>query len=122
MNDMKNKYITLFCLILCTLVGFTTPTQSQEKASIRISGNGERAMLNTGWYARRANEIKTDGNQLSLSAFNSDGWMKATVPGTVLTTLLDNNLFPAPEFGMNNELIPDIHDTITVLLKSRRVL
>lgn len=108
---MKNKYTTLFWLILFLWTGFTGPVHSQEHISIRIPGNGEKTVLNTGWYARRANEVTSDGNQLSISAFNSDGWMKATVPGTVLTTMLNNNLFPAPEFSMNNELIPDIYET-----------
>ena len=67
-------------------------------------------MLNTSWYARRSNEVKLDGNQLSLLPFNPVGWMKARVPGTVLATMLDNQMFPAPEFSMNNNLIPDIHE------------
>ena len=29
---------------------------------------------------------------------------------TVLTTLLENHMYPAPEFGLNNNLIPDIHE------------
>jgi hypothetical protein len=37
--------------------------------------------------------------------------MKARVPGTVLTTLMENNLFPPPEYSMNNNLIPDIYET-----------
>lgn len=35
--------------------------------------------------------------------------MPATVPGTVLTTLLNNKKIPDPFYGMNNELIPDIY-------------
>jgi len=108
---MKNKCPTLFHLVLFLLLGFSVPIHSQERVSIRVPENGEKAVLNTGWYARRANEVKVDGNQLSMSAFNPDGWMKATVPGTVLTTMLNNNLFPAPEFSMNNNLIPDIYET-----------
>jgi len=65
--------------------------------------------LNTGWYARRANEVLVDGNTLTAKPFDLTGWMKAKVPGTVLTTLLENNVFPAPEFSMNNMLIPDIY-------------
>lgn len=37
--------------------------------------------------------------------------MPATVPGTVLTTLLNNKKVPDPFFGMNNEQIPDIYKT-----------
>jgi mannosylglycoprotein endo-beta-mannosidase len=37
--------------------------------------------------------------------------MPATVPGTVLTTLLNNQKIPDPFWGMNNEHIPDIYKT-----------
>jgi hypothetical protein len=78
---------------------------------VQLPDAGEKTLLNSGWYARRANEIKIDGNILSSSRFNSSGWINARVPGTVLTTLLENNYFPAPEFSMNNNLIPDIYET-----------
>jgi hypothetical protein len=68
-------------------------------------------LLNSGWYARRANEIKVDGNVLSASPFNPAGWISARVPGTVLATLLEHGHFPAPEFSLNNHLIPDIYET-----------
>ena len=37
--------------------------------------------------------------------------MPATVPGTVLTTLLNNNKVPDPFYGMNNKYIRDIYET-----------
>lgn len=37
--------------------------------------------------------------------------MPATVPGTVLTTLLNNQKVPDPFYGMNNERIKDIYST-----------
>ena len=39
--------------------------------------------------------------------FDTSEWFDATVPGTVLTTLVDNGVFPDPYFGVNNLLIPD---------------
>lgn len=51
-----------------------------------------------------------DGNRLSAVPLDKTGWLPARVPGTVLTTLLENGLYPAPEFGLNNNLIPDIHE------------
>lgn len=86
-------------LLILWIISFTT----------LVSGN-ERIILNHGWSARRANEVAADGNTLTSSSFDRSGWMDATVPGTVLTTMLDNGLFKAPEFGLNNELIPDISD------------
>jgi hypothetical protein len=98
-------------MILCSAIGLfgglTAPVCSQ---SVRIPEAGQKALLDGGWFARRANEIKVDGNRLTAAAFNPEGWMKARVPGTALGTMLENNLFPAPEFSMNNERIPDIYE------------
>lgn len=100
---------TSFYLFICLLFGLVNPVFSQSEP-IALPDIGEKALLNSGWYARRANELLPDGNRLSASSFNPEGWMKAKVPGTVLTTMLENNLFPAPEFSLNNNLIPDIND------------
>ncbi|MDR3339676.1 MAG: beta-glycosidase [Candidatus Symbiothrix sp.] len=103
---MKQK--TVFTLFLLLTV---YPVYSQQNEKIQLPNTGEKEILNSGWLARRADEIKIDGNQLSISPFNPAGWMNAKVPGTVLTTLLENKIFPAPEFSMNNELIPDVYET-----------
>ena len=41
--------------------------------------------------------------------FNTAGWYAATVPGTVLTTLVNNHVYPEPLYGENNrpEVIPE---------------
>ena len=71
----------------------------------------DRHALNTGWFCKRADSVHAGGESLSLQSFTKENWMPATVPGTVLTTLLDNKKIPDPFFGMNNELIPDIYKT-----------
>jgi hypothetical protein len=83
---------------------------SQSPGHISIPNPGGKTLLNSGWLARRANEVKADGNTLTAQPFNPSGWMKAAVPGTVLTTLLNNGLFAPPEFSLNNNLVPDIYD------------
>ncbi|NML21971.1 glycosyl hydrolase [Pseudoflavitalea sp. G-6-1-2] len=70
-----------------------------------------RIELNTGWYCRNISEVKTDGAALSDAGFELKEWLPATVPGTVLTTLLNNKLVPDPFIGMNNQRIPDIYAT-----------
>ncbi|MBT1709307.1 glycosyl hydrolase [Fulvivirgaceae bacterium PWU5] len=67
--------------------------------------------LNKAWKARRASEVQEDGAALSRAAGSLTGWIPARVPGTVLTTLLENGLVPDPFYGMNNERIPDIYKT-----------
>ena len=45
---------------------------------------------------------------LGGSSNSSDAkWLAATVPGTVLTTLIDRGVYPDPDFGLNNLAIPE---------------
>jgi hypothetical protein len=55
--------------------------------------------------------VTSNGEKISDSSYKLSGWLQATVPGTVLTTLLNNKLVPDPFWGMNNKKIPDIYDT-----------
>lgn len=66
--------------------------------------------LKDGWKCIKASFVKEDGNTISSSAYNLSKWQNATVPGTVLTTMLNNKEVPDPFYGMNNEKIPDIYD------------
>ena len=47
------------------------------------------------------------GAKISLPGFNDATWLPATVPGTVLTTLIDRGIYPDPDFGLNNLAIPE---------------
>ncbi len=67
--------------------------------------------LNTGWKCGKATDIHTDGASISKNNFPINNWENATVPGTVLTTQLNNKQVPDPFYGMNNERIPDIYKT-----------
>ncbi|MEI3800277.1 MULTISPECIES: glycoside hydrolase family 2 protein [unclassified Chitinophaga] len=77
---------------------------------LRLSAQ-EKYELNSGWQCNNIAGVKVTGQQLSDPAYTLSGWTPATVPGTVLTTLLDNKQVPDPMYGMNNEKIPDIYHT-----------
>jgi len=67
--------------------------------------------LNTGWKCINHGKLSAGGEKISQPSFVLKNWMPATVPGTVLTTLINNKLMPDPFYGMNNERIPDIYRT-----------
>jgi len=67
--------------------------------------------LNQGWFCKKVSDVKEDGTKLSQYNFSVKNWMPAVVPGTVLTTLLENKKVPDPFYGMNNNKIPDIYFT-----------
>lgn len=80
-------------------------------AGISISNAQNIEELNSGWKCMKASLVKADGNILSTTKYDIDKWESATVPGTVLTTMLNNKEIPDPFYGMNNEKIPDIFNT-----------
>ncbi|CAD5181350.1 unnamed protein product [Musa acuminata subsp. malaccensis] len=70
-----------------------------------------KTKLDSGWLAARSSEVAATGVQLTTTqppTGPSAPWMEAVVPGTVLGTLLKNNLVPDPFYGLNNEAIIDI--------------
>jgi mannosylglycoprotein endo-beta-mannosidase len=80
-----------------------------------LSGNmfpqTHKTLLNENWKAKRCTDVIADGNEITSEGFNTEGWMEAVVPGTILTTLLHNHQIPDPFFGMNNTMIPDVFET-----------
>lgn len=60
-----------------------------------------------GWRLAAAPDVKGGGAQLSAPAFDAGKWHVATVPGTVLTTLVDRGIYPDPYYGLNNMVIPE---------------
>jgi len=65
--------------------------------------------LNSGWKCKPATRVIDGGDMISAPGYLLSGWQPATVPGTVLTTQLNNKQVPDPFYGMNNKQIPDIY-------------
>jgi beta-galactosidase/beta-glucuronidase len=63
----------------------------------------------------RADEIKEPAEKISQAGYSTTTWLPAVVPGTVLNSLVYNNVYPDPYYGMNNHLtkgcIPDLAHT-----------
>lgn len=73
-----------------------------------------KTKLDSGWLAARSTEVHLDGVQLTTThppSAASPPWMEAVIPGTVLATLLKNNLIPDPFYGLCNDEIIDIADS-----------
>lgn len=60
-----------------------------------------------GWKLAAAADVTGAGAQISRPGYNSAKWHHATVPGTVLTTLVDRGVYPDPYYGLNNLKIPE---------------
>lgn len=73
-----------------------------------------KTKLDSGWLAARSTEVKLTGIQLTTThppTGPTSPWTEAVVPGTVLATLVKNNLVPDPFYGLGNEAITDIADS-----------
>jgi beta-galactosidase/beta-glucuronidase len=66
-------------------------------------------IISSGWQLQSAAQVSQSGHDLSQPGFQAAGWYSAVVPGTVLTTLVDNKVYPEPLYGENNrhDKIPD---------------
>lgn len=51
--------------------------------------------------------VQANGSELSSSGVVMKSWMPATVPGTVLTSLVNDGIYPDPDYGLNNLVIPE---------------
>jgi glycosyl hydrolase family 2/Ig-like domain-containing protein/concanavalin A-like lectin/glucanase superfamily protein len=60
-----------------------------------------------GWRLAEGPKVAAGGAAISQAGFDAKGWHAATVPGTVLTTLVDRGVYPTPEYGLNNLVIPE---------------
>src|SRR5262249_264227 len=59
------------------------------------------------WQMREEPKVAERGNALSRPGYAATGWYAATVPGTVLTTLIDRGVYPDPDHALNNMGIPE---------------
>jgi mannosylglycoprotein endo-beta-mannosidase len=94
----------LLCVLQCCA---PTEIPSQEYT---LSFSPNVYEMDSGWVCLNIRELKKTGDELSDPTVLLSGWLPATVPGTVLTTLVNDGLAPDPFYGMNLRKIPDIYD------------
>jgi hypothetical protein len=84
----------------------TKSQPSQISAALQESGNNSWT-LTSGWMLSAAPDVKAEGAEIAQPGFNTRDWMHATIPGTVLTTMIDGGIYPDPDYGLNNLAIPE---------------
>jgi hypothetical protein len=81
-------------------------TKVNTKTILQPLANGEFNITN-GWELAAGPGIKANGQALSKPNYNTKAWYNAVVPGTILTSLVQQGVYPDPYFGLNNLHIPD---------------
>ena len=86
--------------------------KSQRVPKINVSSQsinlqqGE-LMLNDAWELTDGTTVIESGKSIFDPELDTRNWYNATVPGTILTTLVNQGVYPDPYFGLNNLYIPD---------------
>jgi beta-galactosidase/beta-glucuronidase len=87
--------------------GFSAPVAKPLPARPALEALGDGRWQLHGWRLAAAPDVSADGAALSRPGFDAARWHVATVPGTVLTTLVDRGVYPDPYYGLNNMAIPE---------------
>lgn len=64
-------------------------------------------IISEGWELASSTQVIESKESLFDPELNTSDWLNATVPGTVLTTLVNEGIYPDPYYGLNNMAIPD---------------
>jgi len=78
-----------------------------QKAAAVAKVDGTLQLEGGNWRVQRASLVEGNGEQVSNTGFATKDWMIATVPGTVLTSYLNDGAIANPDFGDNQYAISD---------------
>jgi len=101
---LKSRFGHILSFALVSISGFLTPAAASAQPAGRTP-----LILSTGWQLQDVAKVPEASSEVSAAAYKTSGWYSATVPGTVLTTLVNNHVYPEPLYGENNrpETIPE---------------
>jgi exo-1,4-beta-D-glucosaminidase len=85
-------------LLAFAIVATAVSAQAQSLA--------KRLNLREGWQIESSCKVKDGGGAISSAAYKPAGWLRATVPTTVLAAQVAAGMFKNPYFGMNLRNIP----------------
>ena len=96
----------LFCICISALASMLTVLGSKATAAATAP---QSMVIASGWQLQDVAKVPQTGEQIASLGFDTHGWLAATVPGTVLTTLVNDHVYPEPLYGENNrpEMIPE---------------
>ncbi|MBI5008112.1 MAG: hypothetical protein HZB98_00310 [Bacteroidia bacterium] len=101
MNSFKKLLFSLSGTALIIFAGCTSEIPTSPVKQVKI----------TDFELQSSFLVPSAGEEISTPGYKSNiYWFPVTVPSTVLTGLVANNVYPDPYQGMNNMFIPDASD------------
>src|SRR5690606_32249491 len=86
---------------------FSKPIAKPVPKGPSLEAQDENTWRVAGWRLAAEPTIAAEPKAISSIGFDASDWYAASVPGTVLTTLIDRGIYPDPDFGLNNMAIPE---------------
>lgn len=86
---------------------FSKPTAKTLELAQALLPAGENAWKLRRWRLAEAPKVAAKPAEISSANYSDATWYAATVPGTVLTTLIDRGVYPDYDYGLNNMAIPE---------------
>ena len=83
--------------------GFTSALQCATSLEVNDS---ERLVLRENWTIQSSDNVIEAGETISKPGFQPHGWYPASMPTTVLSALVKDNVYSDPYTGMNLRAIP----------------
>jgi beta-mannosidase len=98
--------------VVCTVIITGCSAPGSGTTAMQPVGQVEQAgvvTLASGWELQDSAKATDTGELISTANYAPANWFKATVPGTVLTSLVNDGVYPEPLYGENNRTnkIPD---------------
>ncbi len=101
-----NRFLSIVLTVM-TVVFAEAANRTYITLDSRMQHSGSQT-----WLMKKNGEVNATGAEISTLDFKTNGWAEAIVPGTVLTNLVEQKVYPEPYFGQNNKLknglIPDL--------------
>lgn len=101
---MKTRFVRLWISVLVSALAAVVPLAATAK-----SAPPQPLVIGSGWQLQDVAKVTQAGAEIAAAGFKPEGWYAATVPGTVLTSLVTDHVYPEPLYGENNrpEIIPE---------------
>src|SRR5258708_34535186 len=101
---LKSLFACVFFIVLALFSSWAAPATAMAQSSAPPP-----VVLSNGWQLQDVAKATQGGAEIAAPELNTSGWYPASVPATVLTTLVNNHVYPEPLYGENNrtEVIPE---------------
>lgn len=76
-------------------------------AAMPEADGGRLTLSGGGWQLQRASEVQAGGVEIASPAYKAEGWVTATVPGTVLTSYKNVGALADPNYADNQLMISE---------------